>query len=103
LNYSVKLKKINSIIDELLNNVIKHSKATNAEISLEYENGRLIIIVLDDGVGFNQKKDINVKGLGLNQIETRVRKMLGDFNISSSPNEGTSVYIAVPVIHLEKK
>jgi len=95
--------KINSIIDEFLNNIIKHSKATNAEIRISDEVNRLIIVVLDDGVGFNPKKDVTDKGLGISQIETRIRKMQGEFRIKSSLNEGTYIYISVPIIPLKNK
>ena len=90
--------KINSIIDELLNNIIKHSKASNAEIRLKEKKGQLIIVILDDGKGFDLQKGFNNKGLGLSQIKARIRKMQGEFKIISSPNEGTSIYISVPVV-----
>lgn len=93
--------KINSIIDELLNNIIKHSNASNAEIRLVDHEGRLKITILDDGKGFDPTKDINKDGLGLRQIDARIRKMAGVFEISSSENEGTSIYISVPTQELK--
>jgi signal transduction histidine kinase len=90
--------KINSIIDELLNNIIKHSQAANAEISISQRQNRLLITVLDDGKGFNPKTEINEDGLGLRQIEARINKMKGIFKIKSSPNEGTAIYLSVPAI-----
>ena len=95
--------KINSIIDELLNNVIKHSSATNAEISLQQQEKSLEITILDDGKGFDPVKDANENGLGLRQIEARVRKMEGVFRISSSENEGTSIFISVPIKVINEK
>ncbi|HIP48693.1 MAG TPA: histidine kinase, partial [Lutibacter sp.] len=95
--------KINSIIDELLNNIIKHSKASNAEIRLKEKKEKLIIAILDDGKGFDTRNGLVDKGLGLAQIEARIRKMQGEFKITSSPNEGTSVYISVPVKRVENK
>lgn len=89
--------KINSIIDELLNNIIKHSKASNAEIKLKKNNKFLEITILDDGTGFNPEKDIDKSGLGLRQIESRINKMEGVLKITSSKNEGTSIFIAVPI------
>ncbi len=89
--------KINSIIDELLNNVIKHSKASNAEIKLHQKKYLLEISILDDGRGFNPDTDINKTGLGLRQIETRINKMEGIFKIDSAEDGGTSIYIAVPI------
>ena len=89
--------KINSIIDELLNNIIKHSKAENAEIKMKQEENLLIIRILDDGQGFDPDKIYDKDGLGLNQIEARIKKMQGDFHIISSKNEGTSIHISVPI------
>jgi len=94
--------KINSIIDELLNNIIKHSNATNAEISLQQKKSELKITILDDGKGFDPAQDTNKDGLGLRQIEARVRKMEGVFKILSSKNEGTSIFISVPIIPIKE-
>ncbi len=94
--------RINSIIDELLNNIIKHSKASNAEIKLRQKQEQLKISILDDGKGFDPKTGINEDGLGLRQIEARVRRMKGVFKINSSAFEGTSVFISVPIPHLKK-
>jgi len=94
--------KINSIIDELLNNIIKHSKATNAEISLQQKKKKLKITILDDGKGFDPTQETNKDGLGLRQIEARVRKMKGVFKIASSENEGTSIYISVPIVKIKE-
>ncbi|HHB52487.1 MAG TPA: hypothetical protein ENK75_05535 [Saprospiraceae bacterium] len=89
--------KINSIIDELLNNIIKHSMASNAEIKMKEKNGNLEITILDDGKGFNPSQNYKVDGLGLRQIETRINKMQGVFKINSSSKEGTSIFISVPI------
>ena len=89
--------KINSIIDELLNNIIKHSQAQNAEIHIKQKNNKLEIHILDDGKGFDVAKGIDKEGLGLRQIEARIRKMRGEFRINSSKGEGTSIFISVPI------
>lgn len=89
--------KINSIIDEFLNNIIKHSKATQAQIALKESNGNLEISIFDNGKGFNPKILKKDSGLGLKQIEARINKMEGVFNIKSSPEEGTHIYISVPI------
>ena len=91
--------KINSIIDELLNNIIKHSKASSAKIKIQEKNKKLTISIVDDGQGFDSHKEINKKGLGLGQIEARIKKMRGVFTIKSAYNEGTSIHIVVPIKH----
>jgi two-component system NarL family sensor kinase len=89
--------KINSIIDEFLNNIIKHSKATQAQIALKEHNENLEININDNGKGFNPKMPKKDSGLGLKQIEARINKMEGIFTIKSSPEEGTHIFISVPV------
>ena len=90
--------KINSIIDELLNNIIKHSKATISEVILVEENKHLNITIKDNGQGFVHSRKIKSNGLGLAQVEARINKMNGYFEIDSSKQRGTRVYISVPVV-----
>ncbi len=90
--------KIYHIIEELINNIIKHSKAKNASIILAERNGnKLVIQIIDDGNGFDIKKARNKKGLGLSHIGARVKVMKGVFNINSKQGEGTSIFISVPI------
>jgi len=90
--------KIYHIIEELINNIIKHSKAKNASIILAERNGdKLVIQIIDDGDGFDTKKARNKKGLGLSHIDARVKVMKGVFNINSKQGEGTSIFISVPI------
>ena len=96
--------KIYNIIEELANNIIKHSKAKNATINLiERDNNQLIIQIIDDGIGFDVKKGRSKNGLGLSHIEARVKVMKGVFNINSKIGEGTSVFISVPIYNTEEK
>jgi signal transduction histidine kinase len=86
-----------NIIQEILNNVLKHSKAKNAKVSIKENNGKLIISIIDDGIGFDKTK-INLKdGLGINQIDARIRMMKGDFFIDSKKGLGTKVKIDLPI------
>ena len=93
--------KIYNIIQELINNILKHSNATTAYVVMECEDDRLLIIVKDNGVGF-EKKSIEQGGIGLNQIEARVRLLNGIFKIESSKNKGTKVILEVPVVKREE-
>ena len=90
--------KIYSIIEELINNILKHSKAKNASITLvERNSDTLIIQIIDDGVGFDVKKERKKDGLGLNHIDARIKMMHGVFNINAKVGEGTSIFISVPI------
>jgi len=94
--------KIYHIIEELVNNIIKHSKAKNASITLAERSGdQLVIQIIDDGDGFDLKTAKEKNGLGLSHIESRIKYMRGVFNINTKKGEGTSVYIAVPIYNKE--
>lgn len=90
--------KVYNIIEELVNNILKHSKATNATIMLSHrENDMLSIRISDDGVGFDIKKAKNKDGLGLSHINARIKVMKGVFNIVSSKGNGTSIFMLIPI------
>jgi len=90
--------KIYNIIEELINNILKHSKAGNASINLIERNGdKLIIQIIDDGRGFDVKRARGKDGLGLSHIDARIKIMKGVFNINSKVGEGTSIFISVPI------
>ncbi|MBP6180368.1 ATP-binding protein [Flavobacterium sp.] len=90
--------KIYFIISELLNNIIKHSKARNAKISVQENNKSLQIHVYDNGKGFNTAHFHSLEGFGLNQIQARINNLKGSISIDSKQNHGTSIYIIVPVV-----
>ncbi len=89
--------KIFNVIQELINNIIKHSEANNAEIILKEEKSQLTILVKDDGVGFSASSSSINDGIGLNQIEARVKMMNGKLTIDSVINKGASIFISVPI------
>ena len=82
------------IIQELINNAIKHSEARQAEIKVKIENNQISIIVSDNGKGFDvSEKDALRKGSGLRGIKNRVFLLNGEISINSSP-KGTTTIIA---------
>jgi signal transduction histidine kinase len=87
------IKKLNiyRILQELLHNVSKHAKATEVELSINRHHNDMNIIVADNGVGF----DIYKKGIGLKNIEERLKIISGEMNIQSEMNKGTSVIIDI--------
>lgn len=78
------------IVQELVNNIIKHSQATNGVVQLSHHNDVLSITVEDNGVGFETG---NSNGIGMQNMESRVRGINGEINISSEPGNGTTIYI----------
>lgn len=85
------------IIQELINNTIKHAKAQNAIVQLEQADGKLTITVEDDGVGFDANNLQRSRGAGWNNIQSRVAFLRGLLEVRSDKTNGTSVRIEVEI------
>ncbi|PHS09510.1 MAG: hypothetical protein COA88_04830 [Kordia sp.] len=90
--------KLHNIIQEITNNIIKHSGATNATIAINYINDIIAIDIEDNGVGFDVKSTKSKNGVGLNLIKSRIKTLKGKFDLSSTKKTGTKIHIEVPVI-----
>ncbi|TCI85389.1 tetratricopeptide repeat-containing sensor histidine kinase [Tenacibaculum sp. M341] len=82
------------IIQEALQNIIKHANAKNVHLIFYLDNESLAIKIKDDGVGFDTKK--GKKGIGIKNINTRVKKLDGTLLFDSKLNEGTELKIIIP-------
>ncbi|WP_299682298.1 sensor histidine kinase [uncultured Tenacibaculum sp.] len=83
------------IIQEALQNIIKHANAKNVTLAFSNENEKLAIQITDDGVGFDTKK--SRKGIGIKNINSRVAKLQGNVSFISEPNKGTNLQIKIPI------
>ncbi|MEM6893205.1 MAG: sensor histidine kinase [Bacteroidota bacterium] len=83
------------IIQELITNAVKHSKATEVFVQYLEEGERINITVEDNGVGFDKESIAKKTGMGLNNLKTRVTYLNGDIDIISSREEGTTVHIVI--------
>jgi two-component system NarL family sensor kinase len=91
--------KINNILEELINNILKHSNAKTAMVEVVEDNQlQLYIKIQDNGDGFDTTKKYASEGIGIQQIAARVKMMKGSFSIHSDINKGTKVTIQVPYI-----
>ena len=79
------------VIQEALNNAIKHSDATRIEVAIEKQNGFLLFSVSDNGKGFAITSNFN--GDGLHNMKKRIEEIAGKFSIKTSPEDGTQVLI----------
>lgn len=79
------------IVQELLNNVIKHAQATEALVQLFSENGKLVVNVEDNGKGFDAKLSEEKGGMGWRNIRSRVELLNGKIDLQSSSEHGTAV------------
>ena len=93
--------KLHNIIQELINNTLKHSEATTASILLVEKDEKLLLSIKDNGKGFDKLQVPKKDGLGINQIDARIHMMKGKFNIKSENNKGTLVTIELPVFKKE--
>jgi PAS domain S-box-containing protein len=84
------------IVQECLNNILKHSQASRVNLRLERDVHEVLLRIEDDGVGFDALSG-GSKGLGLRNITERVRMLGGKLSVASSPGEGTSIEITIPV------
>lgn len=81
------------VVQELLNNVIKHAGAKNAIVQVSLEGRQLLVTVEDDGKGMDTAALKSAKGIGWKNISSRLNYHNGKLDLQSSPDKGTSVYI----------
>lgn len=85
------------IIQELSNNAIKHAQSENIFIQLARHERGITLTVEDDGKGFDAENLSTFKGAGLQNVQSRVDYLKGSFEIQSSPGNGSSFTIEIPV------
>ena len=83
------------IAQEQINNITKYSKAEAVAIALKRQNGHLLFSISDNGVGFDTTK--KAKGIGLKNIHSRISYYSGDVQLVSSPGNGTSLEVLLPI------
>lgn len=81
------------IVQELINNTMKHAAAKNAIVQVSRTNGILSVTVEDDGKGFDTAVLRQVRGIGWDNIKNRVEFLKGTLDVDSQPGKGTSVHI----------
>lgn len=79
------------IVQETINNALKHSRAKNMKISLHTTPEVIEIILKDDGIGFEKEK--NSKGSGLISMQKRARLINTDFELKTAAGKGTEIII----------
>ncbi|MGK0326030.1 MAG: signal transduction histidine kinase [Polaribacter sp.] len=101
VNYPINhLKKENElhlfrVLQELINNSIRHGKAKNILINLNIDNSKLLIEYTDNGTGFNQNNPKHKKGLGMKNIDSRLELLRGAITIKSDLNIGIQITINI--------
>jgi NarL family two-component system sensor histidine kinase LiaS len=83
------------IIQELLNNALKHAQASEIDVQLNRQDSQLIVMVEDNGRGFVEEEI--ERGLGLENLHSRVNVLRGEIDIDSAPSKGTAVIVHIPL------
>ena len=105
-NYTTRInekleKAVFRIFQEAINNIIKHSKAKNANFQVNKYADVLVITIEDDGIGFELNKKTASKqlnGIGLIGMRERIMAFDGEFTINTNPGAGTEILIEIPCI-----
>jgi signal transduction histidine kinase len=89
------------VTQEALNNVLKHAKARRVSVLLERRADLASLIVEDDGIGFDSDAMLQAAGtqnkLGLLGMKERIRLAGGTFNVESTIDQGTTVFVRIPL------
>jgi len=83
------------IVQELMNNSIKHSRATQISLVMNHKENSLYLQYIDNGKGFDLERIVKAKGIGMSGINNRVAILNGDITIKSSLGNGINVNIQV--------
>ena len=83
------------MIQEGVNNVLKHARAKNLDISVIQASNELSITLEDDGVGFDPQ--VAAEGIGLQNLRSRVKFLEGEIDIHSSPGNGALIAMHIPI------
>lgn len=83
------------ILQEQLNNIVKHANAPCIDIELTQKENALHLLIKDDGIGFDVEK--TSQGIGFENIKRRVKYLHGQIFINSQPQQGCEVLVTIPV------
>jgi two-component system, NarL family, sensor kinase len=87
------------IVQEGLQNIIKHASASYVKLSIRYMDDRMFITIFDNGVGFNPETELKKReGLGLQNILRRAELVGGKADVMSKPGEGTTLQIQIAYV-----
>ena len=85
------------VSQEAITNILKHSKAKNADLCIDIAIDKVKLTIQDDGIGFHFSRLSTKSSHGINNIKDRVRLLSGEVNIFTSPGKGTNIHIEIPL------
>ena len=84
------------IMQEAFSNIARHAKATEVKVSLNIEENKFIMEIVDNGIGFDQSKELLKGSFGVLDMKERVQTLQGKLTITSKVGEGTCVKVEIP-------
>lgn len=91
-------------VQESLTNVTRHAEAQKVVVEFKQEKNSLWLNIIDDGIGFEpERQKISADSIGLTGMHERIKLLGGEFEIDSSPGEGTRIMIRLPCQGLSYK
>lgn len=89
------------VVQEAVNNILVHSGAKEINFQLLENDEELILMIEDDGVGFDINENKDKKGIGLNNIHSRIENIGGNVHIDTALSRGTIITIIIPLKQLQ--
>jgi signal transduction histidine kinase len=90
------LYTLKQIVQEGLTNIEKHSQATQAELSIVFQTKKILVKIIDNGVGFHPQQSFKQNHFGLLGMRERLELIGGSIKINSKPDQGTTLIIEIP-------
>ncbi len=81
-----------------MTNVVRHAQATRVDVLAEREGERVLVMVEDDGVGFDPEETRRGEQLGLLGLRERAEALGGTLTLESAPGAGATVVVEVPIV-----
>lgn len=94
------------IIQEGITNIVKHANARRAKVKIFYEETKIRMEIIDNGIGFDEETAQRAKlnqHLGLRSMQKRIELLQGKFEIISKLNKGTIIKITIPIENISSK
>ncbi len=85
------------VVQEALNNVVKHAEASYVHVKVEIAQEVVNIVVRDNGKGFEVGSEYGEESFGLMGMQERVELLEGTFKLNSSPGKGTEIFVQIPI------
>ena len=94
------------VLQEILTNIKKHSKARECTVKLEFRDRMVNMLVFDDGIGFDvdeKKQKDKGQNFGILTMKERIALIEGNFSIETAPNQGTKIFVTIPYVNYTER